>query len=566
MQKIPQAFEKIAVEILQKEIKEDDMLFSHSVRTGLILKEIGLGEQIISAGLVHHVPPEKLEDLDTASNGVKSIVKKANQLRELCEPQKTPKTRPIKQWEKAFLNQQAENLRRMFFAVAQDLRPIFVTLAGRLDEMRNLASNYPKDQQIKKSLVALEILAPLAYGLGMGEIKGQLEDLAFPYLYPKEYKLLLEKVKDKYQERKDYLQEIKQATADLLSKEKVSFLDIHARAKYYFSLYQKLLRYNMDIEQIYDLVALRVIVPDIENCYKALGIIHKRWEPLPGRIKDYISSPKANGYRSLHTTVVCQGGKTVEFQIKTQEMHQEAEYGAAAHLSYEKGISPQRYQNKFYWMEKIRKWREDRQGAKEITGYVRSELFKDKIFVFTPKGEVIGLPRDSTPVDFAYAIHSEVGDHCEGAKIDGNMVSLDRKLKTGETVEILLNNNKSPSLDWLRFVKSQRAKSKIKDFLEKAHGLSLKEVKKEAYIKKRVAVIKKILPFKKKESGILVGGEAGIMVRFGRCCKPQQGDGLQAFITKGEGASVHKATCPNLTELAEKWPQRVVQATWKESD
>lgn len=550
-----------ALDILRKEIPETDPLFSHSVRTGLTLEKMGLGPNTITAGIMHHIPQEKLE------GEIKIIVKKIYQLKELSEPKKTPKQRPIKQWQKLFLSQQSENIRRMFFAIAQDLRPIFVTIAGRLDEMQNLLSGYPKDLQIKKSLIALEVLAPLAYGLGMGEIKGRLEDLAFPYLYPKEYKWLQERAAGKYEERNNYLKKIKSIITSLLTEEKTRFLGIDARVKHYFSLYQKMLRHDMDIEKIYDLIALRIIVPDIEMCYKTLGIIHKKWKPMPGRIKDYISTPKPNGYRSLHTTVICEQGRPVEFQIKTMEMHEEAEYGAAAHLSYEKSINRKKYANKFYWMEQIRKWRNDSANSSKISEYVKAELFKDKIFVFTPKGEVVSLIKDSTPVDFAYAIHSEVGNHCEGAKVNNKMQGLNRKLKTGDRVEILVNKNKTPSLDWLRFVKTHRAKSKIKNYFEEAHGLSLKEVKKQSsVIRNKVEAIKKILPLRKKEPRVLIGGTAGIQAKFSKCCKPKQNDEVLAFITKGEGASVHKASCSNLKELAEKWPQRIVQATWtKES-
>jgi len=547
-----------AVEILQKEIPESDILFSHSVRTGLILQKIGLGEKIISAGLLHHVSIEKIEDDD-----IKTIVKKANQLKELTELKKTPKARPIKGSKRSLFDRQAENLRRMFFAISRDLRPIFVTLAGRLDTMRNIAPNISKEEQRKAGIIAFEILAPLAYGLGMGEMKGQFEDLAFPYVYPKEYKFILEKVADKHQERKWYMKEVKKITTNLLTKENIPFLKVHARSKYYFSLYQKMMRYNLDAEEIYDFVALRIVMPDIESCYKTLGIIHKNWTPVSGRIKDYISTPKANGYRSLHTTIICEQGKIVEFQIRTQEMHQEAEYGAAAHLSYAKNISHKKYTHKFYWIEQIRRLREETQNAKEISDYVGSELFKDKIFVFTPNGEIISLSKDSTPVDFAYAIHTQVGDRCEGAKINDKMKGLSQKLKTGDTVEILTGKNKTPSLDWLRFVKTHRAKQKIKNFLEQEHGINFKEVKKQSsIIRSKVEAIKKILPIKKKGPQILIGGELGIQAKLSKCCKPKTTDTLQAFITNGEGASVHRASCKNLKELSEKWPQRIVEASW----
>lgn len=555
-----QEIKKNAIETLQKYIPETDPLFSHSVRTGLILEKTGLGPNTITAGILHHVPEDKL------TGEVETIVKKIIQIREYSEPKKLPKLRTTKQLKIGFSSQQNENLIRMFFVIAQDIRPIFVTLAGRLDEMQNLVANYPKDIQMQKSLASLEILAPLAYGLGMGNIKGQLEDSAFLYLYPKEYHSLLKMLASKQKEREKCLKNIQNDTKLLLTKENIPFLNIDSRAKHYFSLYRKLLKHEMDINKIYDLVALRIIVPDIATCYKTLGIIHNKWKPLNSRVKDYIASPKRNGYRSLHTTVHCECNWPVEFQIKTKEMHEEAEYGAAAHLSYERNISTKKYASRFYWMEKLRKWRADVVNAEKITEYVKSDLFKNKIFVFTPNKEVISLTKDSTPVDFAYAIHSEIGDHCSGAKVNDKMTQLNYKLKTGDTIEILINKNKSPSLDWLRFVKTHKAISRIKLFLEKAHGLSFRgtgATKKQVIIG-RVEKIKEKLPKLplKKQPQITVGGETGIKVKFSKCCRAIQGDKLQAFITSGEAASIHKADCPNLKELSQKWPQRVVDADW----
>jgi len=554
-----QEVKKNAIEILQKYVPETDILFSHSVRTGLILEKIGLGPNTITAGILHHIPREKLE------GEVKTIVKKIHQIKELSEPKKSPKLRSIKQWKTSFSSQQSENVIRMFFAVAQDLRPIFVTLAGRLDEMKNLLAGFPKDKQIRKSLIALEVLAPLAYGLGMGEIKGQLEDLAFSYLYPKEYQSLLKIVADKNEERLAYLKETKRSTESLLAKEGIPFLGVNSRTKHYFSLYRKLLNHEMNINKIYDVVALRIIVPDITACYKTLGILHNKWKPLQGRVKDYIATPKHNGYRSLHTVVFCKHNRPVEFQIRTKEMHEEAEHGAAAHLDYKENINTKKYNSRFYWMGQLRKWQDKETNKEEIIKYVKSELFKNKIFVFTPDKEIISLDKDSTPIDFAYAVHSEIGDHCNGAKVNDKMTQLNQKLETGDTVEILTNKNKSPSLDWLRLVKTHKAKSRIRLFLEKAHGLSFKKSQKQPSIIDRVTAIKERLPklpLKKKENQIIVGGETGIKVRLSKCCKPKQGDNIQAFITKGEGASIHNSTCINLKELTERWPQRVVYASW----
>jgi len=343
----------------------------------------------------------------------------------------------------------------------------------------------------------------------------------------------------------------------------VNFSDVDARAKHYFSLYQKLLRYNMDVDKIYDLVALRIIVPDVKACYHALGVVHKIWPPLTGRIKDYIAYPKQNGYRSLHTTVFCQEKQMVEIQIKTPAMHKEAEFGAASHLSYKTKIPEKAYRHQFYWMDTLRKWRDEIKDPEKIKMYLTNEMFKDRIFALTPKKEIIDLPKGSTIIDFAYAVHSEIGDHCEGAKVNGKMVSLNTEVKTGDVIEIITSKAKVPSSDWLRVVKTQKARSKIRSFLEKAYGISL--AKPGKVIKQGVSRFAKILPrkIKKKQPGVEIAGQTGIAFRLSKCCKPQENDEIVAFVTKGEGASLHKAQCKNLKGLQEKWPERIVPAVWK---
>lgn len=579
IQKVKEGFEKSelinsTLVALNNNFKESDFYFVHSLRMALILKEMGVvDERTIAAGILHHLPRKSFTLEGIPAREVKEVLnirKKVKRLREICSYQKSFKPKPIKKWQKIFLDVQAGNLRRMIFAITQDLRPIFVMLAGRLDEMRNLQSfpetHQQKDYQQRKSLEALEILSPLAYGIGMGEVKGELEDLAFPYLYPKEYKWLRESVKEEYVEREKHLERVKPRLIKMLGEEEITILDIRARTKHYFSLYQKLLRHGMDIEKIYDLVALRITVPDIESCYRALGTIHNSWSPLPGRIKDYISSPKPNGYRSLHTTVICQEGEIVEIQIKTPEMHREAEYGAAAHLAYKEEFSKRTYKHQFYWLNQLRKWREDLKDARKISEHLKSEVFRDRVFVFTPKGDVIDLPKGATPVDFAYAVHTEIGDHTETAKINGKIIPLNQALETGQTIEILTDKNKTPSSDWLRFVKTAKARSKIKSFLEAVYGISPRKPKRTT-LREKVSIIKKILPIKRRrEPQILVAGESGISVKLSKCCSPNQGDQISAFITKGEGASLHKIDCQNLKYLQEKWPQRIVEATWSSEE
>lgn len=544
---------------------------SLAMAVGFSLQKFGFGKNTLLAGILICMEEKETNALikklapETKEQAL-GVYKKTLELKELYQSFKSLKPKAISKWQKPFLNEQAENLRKMFFALTRDLRPVFSLLVWGLEEMKK-DKDSPQNLQIKKALACLEILSPLAYGLGMGEIKGQLEDLAFPILYPKEYQWLLNNIKEKYESRKKYLAEIEKSLRALLEKEKIPLFEINTRAKHYFSLYQKLLRYQMDLEQIYDLVALRIILPDnnIEDCYKVLGILHKTWQPLPGRIKDYISSPKLNGYRSLHTTVLCKDNKVTEFQIKTLQMHQEAEHGAAAHLAYKEQGGFTQVKSGSYWLDQIRKWKTEAKDSKTITQYLSNNLFPNRIFIFTPKGDVINLPNGSTPIDFAYAVHTFVGEHCEGAKINGKIAVINQPLKTGQTIEILINKNQTPSEKWLRFVKTRKARMKIRQFLEKAYGIAPKKKKVLRQITERVAsfTAKIFAPKKPQTPQVIIAEQTNIAFRLSKCCSPRPNDPISAFITQGQGASVHKTNCPNLKTLAKKWPQRIVSAQWE---
>lgn len=542
-----------SIKALEKNFSKNDFIFCHSLRTALILKEMKVDFLIIKAGLLHHLPLEE------------KILEKLRGLKELCSSVKIEKLPPLKKWQKGFLNIQSNRTARMFFALTGDLGPIFILLAEKLDEMQNLSFFNEKDQRTKANL-SLQILAPLAYGMGMGELKGRLEDLAFPVLYPKEYQWLLKETGADYKKRMLYLKKVKPELKKILAKARVRVLKIDARAKHYFSLYQKLLRYDMDLRQIYDLVAMRIIVPNLEMCYRTMGAIHEKWSPLPQRIKDYIASPKPNGYRSLHTTVRCLDGQITEFQIKTPIMHQEAEYGAAAHLRYKGEISSRQYRNQFLWLERLRQWQNEIHNPEKITEHMKSELFKDRVFIFTPQKDIIDLPKGASAVDFAFAVHTEIGLHCRGALVDGKITPLNKKLKTGQTVKILTDKNQTPSLDWLRFVKSRKARLKIKQFFQKVEGIVPKEPSPATFIKEKIKAIKKVLPLARKqeqEVTVLVGGQSNIKIKFSKCCSPQKGDEVVAFISVGGGASLHKKNCNNLKELEQRWPQRVIKAEWR---
>lgn len=374
-----------------------------------------------------------------------------------------------------------ENLRKLFLAMAQDIRVVIIKLFNRLHGLKTLYV-FPPEKQKRIATETLDIYAPLANRLGIGELKGGLEDLSFAYAHPKEYQDLIKQVKDRYSQSKDYLKKIIPLVKKKLTKEGIKVVEIHARTKHYYSLYKKLQRYDMDWHRIYDLVAIRIIVPDIETCYAALGIIHKKWKPLIGRVKDYIAIPKPNGYQSLHTTVFCEKGKITEFQIRTPEMHQEAEYGIAAHWYYseKKGIKsyieekifgrkPEKELKKeLIWVKQLQEWQKEKSSSyQDFVSSLKIDFLKDRIFVFTPKGDVIDLPEGSTAIDFAYQIHTDVGNQCAGVKIDGKLSSLSEPLKNGQIIEIVIQKNKKPNRDWLKFAKTTQAKNRISAWFRK---------------------------------------------------------------------------------------------------
>ncbi|MFH1671413.1 MAG: RelA/SpoT family protein [Candidatus Portnoybacteria bacterium] len=447
-----------------------DPYLNHCLGAAITLARLKLDAETITAGLLHDV----LDDTRATPSQVKKRF--GENILELVKG--VCKVGKIKYRGK---ERMIENLRKLFLAMAKDIRVVLIKLADRLHNMETLDA-LPEEKQKRIALETLEIYAPLANRLGLTELKGELEDLAFKYVYPKEYKDITNQVKDRYAQGKKYIQKIIPIVKKTLAQKNIRVIEIHARTKHHYSLYKKLLRYDMDWHKIYDLVALRIIVPDIENCYGALGVIHKKWKPLIGRIKDYIALPKPNGYQSLHTTVFCQGGKITEFQIRTSQMHRESEFGIAAHWYYseERGLKsylkkailrqePKReFKEELAWVKQLQEWQEEKfSSPDEFIDSLKIEFLKDRIFVFTPMGDVIDLPEGATPIDFAYQIHSDIGHQCTGAKIDGKLSSLSQPLQNGEMVEIVIQKNKKPNRDWLKFVKTNEAKKRIKGWYRK---------------------------------------------------------------------------------------------------
>jgi len=546
----------------QKRLTGEDYV-NHPLRTALILADLKLGVKTLAAAILHDVyedTPVPLEEIRKRfGKDVAFLVKGVSKLGKL-------KYRGGAR--------QAENLRRLFMAMAEDIRAILIKLADRLDNLQSLYA-LPPEKARRIALESIEIYAPIAYRLGMGELKGKLEDAAFPHAYPQEYEWLMKQVKEAYEERENYLKKVKPILIKELKREGIKFLEIHSRPKHYYSLYKKLQRYDMDISKIYDLVALRIIVETVEDCYLTLGIIHKLWKPLPGRIKDYIALPKPNGYRSLHTTVFCLDGKITEFQIRTLEMHKEAEFGIAAHWYYSeqkglkkylKRISPKVPEKEFKWVRQLREWQENFKATcpDEFIESLKIEFFKDRIFVFTPKGDVIDLPEGSTPVDFAYRIHTDIGNHCAGAKVNGKLIPLSYKLQNGDIVEILINKRRNPNRDWLSFVKTSIARSHIKKYLKSKNNKKLSKIETLKEIPKKIPPIRKILSLtkKKKQGKIKVAGHKGIMMNLAKCCHPQTGDKIIGYITKTKGISIHRADCKNLKTLKARWPEKIIKAEW----
>lgn len=517
---------------------------------------------------------------------------------------------------------QAENFRKMVLSMADDIRVVIIKLADRLHNMRTL-EHLSEGKRLEIAQETLEIYAPLANRIGVGWVKNELEDLCLKHLKPDVYEMLRVRVAKRDEDRQQYIQEVRELVEKALGEHGLSGA-VYGRPKHLYGVYQKMNKQSISFEEVYDLTALRIITDTKMNCYALLGVIHSLWRPLPGRFKDYIAIPKSNLYQSLHTTVVGPKGEHVEFQIRTEEMHRVAEYGIAAHWKYkEQGRVQDKDSKAFGWLRQFIEWQSDLPDNRQFMDSVKLELFHDVVYVFTPKGTVKELPKDSTPVDFAYAIHTEVGDHCVGAKVNGKIVPLKYELESGDTIEILTSPNQTPHKDWLKFVRTSRAKTKIKHWIKaeeqkrsleigrrlletefRRHGLAPAQVlksselveiaKQEGYettdeltiaigfghiataqvvnrlitpasettpVLHEPSTSHKVLSSRDGEQGVQVKGGRDLLMQLSRCCNPVPGDRILGYITRGRGLTIHSVDCPNL-EALDYDRARLVEVEW----
>jgi len=608
---VRKAYELSASEHRAQKRLSGEPFLSHPLEVANILADMRLDPICLAAGMLHDV----VEDTPTSIDRIRQEfgpevarivggVTKISRLQALGREE-----------------QQAENLRKMVLAMVDDIRVVLVKLADRLHNMRTLEHLPPEKRQwIAQETV--EIYAPIAHRLGMGKVRGELEDLAFRYIEPEAHEEMKKEVETRRKVSEDFLAEVC-AQVEAKMKEHSIPARISGRIKRLYSIWQKLKRQHITFDQVYDLLAIRIITDSVKNCYAALGIIHNTWRPVPGRIKDFIAIPRPNFYQSLHTSVIGPQGQPFEAQIRTEEMHRVAEEGIAAHWKYKDGQPMSKQdEERFAWLRQLVEWQQEMGDAGEFLSTLKVDLYPEEVYTFTPKGKVITLPREATPIDFAYAIHTEVGHHCVGAKVNGRIVPLKYRLRNGDIVEIVTQANHSPSRDWLPLVKTSRARNKIKHWINVAqrgraveigkkliekearkYDVALKKIGEEDY--QRVAreygcsqaddlsagigfgkfsarqILAKLVPSARLEAGqpsrlsrvvqhalglardaaIQVHGHDDLMVYRSKCCNPIRGEEIVGYITRGRGIAVHSKTCPNVQNLLYD-SERRIEVEW----
>ncbi len=586
-----------------------DAFVSHSVEVAHILVEQQLDTVTVAAALLHDVVEDAeitISEIEAAFGeevaGIVDGLTKISSLRFQSSAEA-----------------QVENYRKLLLSVARDARVIIVKLADRLHNMRTL-QHLPADRQQRIALETREIYAPLAHRFGMAGMKAELEDLAFRFLEREDYQALGTGVQAGRDERKEMIDRLRVPLAEALGRAGIAEFEITGRPKHLWSIYNKMKRRDRPLDEIYDLMAVRVLVDTVPDCYHVLGVVHHQWTPLQERIKDYIASPKSNAYQALHTTIFGPGGQLYEIQIRTREMHRTAEYGIAAHWVYKEGRKPDKLDSHFAWFRQLLELQQDAHSPEEFLEFLKIDLYQDEIFVFTPKGDVKRLPTGSTPIDFAFAVHTEVGLRCQGAKVNGRIAPLHRSLRNGDTVTVLTGQQPRPSRDWVAHVQTARARHKIRQWIkqeEAAASIALgkeilaRELRRrrltlpdDATVRQRTEgivvdveglyqalgsgdlpigrVIRALFPDQSADQlqgskpsgfgrvlerirfgrGVRIQGVHGLMLRYAQCCQPVPGDPVVGYVTRGRGVSIHRVDCPNLLAMSTE-PERRVEIDWQ---
>jgi GTP pyrophosphokinase len=602
--------------------KSGEPYVEHPVAAALILTDLRLDQNAIAAAILHDVPEDcgvAISDLEKQFGPeVANLVDGVTKLSKVTSIAHDGRN-PAKAGEEVG---QAENLRKMLIAMAEDIRVVLIKLADRLHNMRTLSA-LPPARQRAIAQETMEIFAPLAGRLGIYQIKSELEDLAFSYLEPEKYHEIAELVATRRAAGEQYLSRVIQKLRRALEEATIT-ADVSGRTKHLYSVYRKMRAYETigrQFDDIYDLLAVRVLVDTVPECYNALGVVHTLWHPVPGQFDDYIANPKQSMYQSLHTTVIAEEGKPLEIQIRTHEMHRVAEYGIAAHWRYKEGSRKPdiKFEERVAWLRQLLEWQKEVRGAQEFVDSVKTDLFRDQVFVYTPRGEIKDLPAGATPLDFAYRIHTDLGHRCVGAKVNGRLVPLNTPLKNGDQVEIIApRSGRGPSRDWLNpnlgYIKTSHAREKIRqwfrrqeraDNLERGRELLEKELKRLA-IQKPLEEIAKLFKYDKVDEflvaigvgevnpgqiavkvataeprpltlpaspkregsapsgGVAVMGVGDLVTTMARCCSPVPGDIIVGYITRFRGVTVHRADCPNIRNPAE--PERIVRVDWMLGD
>ena len=605
-----------------QERKTGDPYIVHPLETALFLADLHLDTNTIVAALLHDVVEDcgvSLEDISEKFGfEVSKLVDGVTKLTRMDDKLQPPIDEGENLVDDAD-NLYAESLRKMLVSMAEDIRVVLIKLADRLHNMKTLDA-LPLEKRRRIAQETLDIYSPLAHRLGIWEIKWQLDDLAFRHLNEDKYREISKMLASKRGEREEYVEKVTSGLRDQLAQFGIN-ADVTGRPKGIYSTYRKMEKYQAqgkDFGDIYDLFALRVLVDEPAECYQSLGVVHQMWHPIPGQFDDYIGNPKENMYQALHTTVICDGGTPLEVQIKTHELHRVAEYGVAAHWAYKEGASgDQRFEEKMTWLRQLLEWQREVSGTAEFIESVKQDIFHDQVFVYTPKGRIVELTSGSTPVDFAYKNHTDLGHHCIGAKVNGKLVSLDTELDNGDTVEVLNSkSDRGPSLDWLNpnkgYVRSAGARQSVRQWfrrqerttnIQRGKELMRRELRRlnqkvdeetilglfksdsmddlmanlgsgniaDSLLAHRLAQIgheteeplaqrRNDLPLSSPSSGITVLGVGDLLIRIGRCCNPIPGDPIIGFITRARGVTVHKQDCSSV--LREDEPERLVSVQW----